>query len=92
MAYFCDLKNDSVHTHATRNSKNLHKYRVKHAFAQKCLRFTIIDVVNKCPDCIKNKVKTHSFQGFNNYVKQYFIDQYNEECSIRNCYICNRLQ
>ena len=39
---------------------------------------------------VLEKTKTHSFQGFSRYAKDRIIEQYQEECVIENCYICNR--
>ena len=34
------------------------------------------------------KLDTHSFSGFSNFMKNYYIQNYNENCLIENCYIC----
>ena len=33
------------------------------------------DILSKTATCIIEKVETHSFQGFSNYVKQHFIKE-----------------
>ena len=48
------------------------------------------DILSKTATCIIEKVETHSFQGFSNYVKQHFIKDYKEKCYIDNCYVCQR--
>ena len=61
---------------------------VKHAFAQKCLRYSIPKLINDCPSLIKDKVFTHSLQGFSLYVKKYICEKYAETCFIPDCYVC----
>ena len=39
---------------------------------------------------IIDKVYTHSYKGFSQYCKKYFIYNYSEDFIIRNCYICCR--
>ena len=38
---------NTVHQHNTRQSGNLYSDRVKHDFAKRCIRFSVIDTVNK---------------------------------------------
>ena len=55
-----------------------------------CLRYLLPETLLNTPSIIKEKVSTHSAQGFSNYIKQYFINKYADTCSIQNCYICNQ--
>ncbi len=32
----------------------------------------------------------HSLQGFSGYIKITFLNSYEENCLIQNCYICNK--
>ena len=59
---------------------NLCKNRIRH-YVPVLLRNSPISIISK--------VDTHSLHGFTEYVKRYYISQYNPICSIRNCYICN---
>ena len=80
----------TVHDHVTRNI-NLHKtFRVTHKFGEKILRYSIFRTINDVPDIIRNKVSTHSFKGFSDYCKTFFISNYTAECEIVHCYVCNR--
>ena len=63
--------------------------RSAHTFATKCIRHEVIRVLNSTTELIKEKVYTHSYQGFSGYVKQSFIRKYQTSCNIVNCYICN---
>ena len=49
-------------------------------FAEKCLRYNLIRVVNNSPLCILNKLNTHILTGFTNYAKQFFIQTYQDLC------------
>ena len=42
------------------------------------------------PECITEKLYTNSLSGFSNYMKNYYIRNYNENCVIENCYICQK--
>ena len=72
--------NYEVHSHDTRDKK-IYNYQVKQAFAKKCLRHSLPLLLNNLPEIVKQKLISHSTQGFARYVKMY--------CSIQNCmYIC----
>ena len=62
-------------------------HRALHMFAEKCLRYNVIRVVNNSPLCILDKLNTHSLTGFANYAKHIFIQKYQDKCKIQNCYI-----
>ena len=47
--------------------------RVKHVFAQKCMRFCIPDILNKSSSLITDKIKTHSRKGFSVYILNVFL-------------------
>ena len=52
------------------------------------IRTSILHIVNGVPHDIKDKVGTHSFHGFSQYVKQFLIGDYIGTCHIEGCYIC----
>ena len=66
----------------------LHTLKTNHDFAQKSLRYRIIQTINKLPDNVIGKMRTHSIYGLTNYAKKYFISNYKTECTIENCYTC----
>ena len=41
----------------------------------------------KIPQCMKQKVDTHSLNGFLTYTKKYMKNNHQEECYIQNCFI-----
>ena len=78
-----------LHEYNTRGRQNVRLPGVNHEYAKKCLRYNITRLLDTTPDNILNKVFTHSKQGFNNYVKLSYINDYSDSCDIQNCYICN---
>ena len=80
--------NKEIHHHNTRHADELHTHRALHMFAEKCLRYNVIRVVNNSPLCILDKLNTHSLTGFANYAKHVFIQKYEDKCIIQNCYTC----
>ena len=65
--------------------------RMYHSFADKCIRNPILHTVNGVPHAIKDKVGTHSFHGFSQYIKQFLIGDYigrGPTFHIEGCYNC----
>ena len=56
--------------------------------AERCIRFILPKIINDTDPSVADKVDTHSFQGFTNYVKVTKINSYATRCLIANCYIC----
>ena len=77
-----------VHNCNTRHRTNLCTNTTKRKFAEKCLRNQIPIIVNLTSSNLTSKIQTHSREGFSTYVKNDIIHNYQEECSIPNCYIC----
>ena len=84
------ITNSSVHNHNTRQRNMLHIARTKHKYAEKCIRHSVPITVNNTPNNIKDKIYTHSLQGFSKYIKNMYIQDYSDICTIQNCYICSR--
>ena len=82
------LSNMDFHTHNTRYSGNLFVHRYYHSFAKNCLRYDLPETINTLPTTIRDKLYTHSRQGLVRYAKKFYLQSYNEICSISNCYIC----
>jgi len=82
-------KHHSNHQYRTRHSNNFQIPRMKHEYAKKCIRYKIPVTFNNCPETVREKIQTHSYQGFTTYVKKHFLNQYSYECHLSNCYICS---
>ncbi len=81
--------NTETHNHATRAQHNIHQLLSKHVFANICVRFDIPMTINNSPNSILDKINTHSLQGFSGYIKAHFLESYQENCTIVECYVCN---
>jgi hypothetical protein len=84
-------KNFNIHGHNTRSANIFHIPRVKHEFAKNSIQYTIPVAYNTCPLQIRDKIYTHSISGFMKYIKMHIINNYEPNCTIRNCYVCNSL-
>ena len=80
------------HEHKTRQRNTPRPDTPKTALAKSTIRYYIPELIKQLPTNITDKISTHSIQGFSNYIKKYFINQYQESCILQNCYICNRSQ
>jgi len=85
----CILRSD-IHEHDTRFSHLFYGEVTRTIMAENCIRHHLITVLNTTPECILDKIKTHSLEGFSFYIKRYYLDELNLECNLRECYICNR--
>ena len=85
-------RNSDIHEHNTRNRNSLHLFNYNNSTTRNCIRFHIPNLIKNLPMTVTAKVNTHSLPGFSNYLKRYLISKYEIECSIANCYICNRNQ
>ena len=90
--YFNDFfqRNNDIHDHNTRNSNALHLFQYRNQTSRNFIRFNIPNLINNLPGNVKEKIQTHSIEGFSNYLELYLIGNYQEVCLIENCYICNR--
>ena len=77
-----------IHPYNTRRSHLMYTSRVQHEYAKRCMRYSIPTSVLEAPSCILNKIETHSIEGYVNYIKYFFLEQYQVTCQIINCYIC----
>ena len=64
--------------------------RSKTVLGSKCIRYELPMLLHTTPPCIKDKVMSHSPQGYSNYIKTYILNEYTYQCRIPNCYICNQ--
>jgi hypothetical protein len=82
------IRNSYIHGRNTRSANLFHIPRVKHEYAKNSIQYIIPVAFNKCPSPIREKIYTHSLFGFTRYIKQRFLNNYNEICEIRGCYVC----
>jgi len=89
--YFTTIftRSRDIHQHGTRHVNNFQIPNIRHEFARNSVRYKIARTYNDCPVIIKQKILTHSFQGFCTYVKKYLLNTYSVVCTIPYCYICS---
>jgi len=74
----------------TRQFNSFRLPSVSHEFAKQAISFKFPKFFNNMNALIKDKIYTHSYDGFKKYVKFFFISTYDPICTIPNCYICHR--
>ena len=88
-AYF-DNMFENIHLNHNYETRNRDRAKIARTVSSsKTLRYGLPNLLTVIPDCIKNKVHTHSMNGFTNYAKKHFCSTYIEYCQVPNCYICN---
>ena len=84
-------KRNEIHCHNSRSANDYNIPRIQHEFARQAIRYKVAITFNDMKSSFRDKIDTHSFMGFKNYVKNAMIDGYETTCSIENCYICSRI-
>ena len=69
------------------DNNKIYTYKVKHAFEQKCIRHSLPLLLNNLPEIVKEKLISHSTQGFAKYVKSHFSQNYQVAYTIQDCYV-----
>ena len=68
-----------------------HQRASRTAGALKCIRNFILDEIINFDPLVIDKVRTHSFQGFSNYAKNFILNKYKIECQNGpTCNTCSR--
>ena len=62
---------------------------VRHDFAKRGLQYNIVKIINTTHNDILDKIHTHSLYGYAYYIKHNFLQNYINECTIQNCYVCD---
>ena len=85
---------DDIHVETNHNYNTRHQnthlplpLRPNQSTTNNSLRYFSPSLLYDIPDCITVKFFTHSLDGFNTYAKRHFIDVYQIQCIIPNCYI-----
>ena len=92
--YFRDMFkfHHELHDIVTRNHDCLHLYPTRTSGARNVLRYHIPELLNKFPQYLIDKIKTHSIYSFAHQIKCYLVDLYSYACNNINCYVCNYTQ
>ena len=81
-------RHSDLHNYPTRNRSQMLPAQTRTHMALKCIRHAMVKFVNSSPNCILDKVQTHSHQGFKLYIKKYLLSNYKVTCDLQNCYVC----
>ena len=57
--------------------------------SRESVRYKIPQIMLNAPECITDKIETHSIDGFSRYAKNHLIANYYSYCQDENCYVCN---
>ena len=89
--YFRDMFkfNHELHDIVTRNHDCLQLYPTRTSGAQNVLRHHIPELLNKFPQYLIDRIKTHGIYSFAHQIKCYLVDLYSYACNDINCYVCN---
>jgi hypothetical protein len=85
------IKRNVIHNYDNRRVNDYNIPRIHHEFARQSIRYKVAIAFNNMRPNFREKLNTHSFLGFKNYVKKAMIDSYDTICHIENCYICNNV-
>ena len=90
--YFMDglfKYNFEIHHRVTRSSNLLHVPKVRCELTKSSVRFFIPLSYNNCPSDVLCKMHTVSLPAFTRYFKIQCIENYEQQCNIRNCFVCS---
>ena len=76
------------HSHYTRHINNFVISRTNYEYTKRCIRITIVYILNDTRNIIKDKCRTHSLHGLFIYAKQNYLNKYETYCHFPNCYVC----
>ncbi len=81
----------NTYDHPTRTQTNIHQTRTNHEYAKKCIQHNVPKTINTTPNCILDKIETHSLQGYAaSYFKKIILESYQIDCLILHSYISSR--
>ena len=80
-----------IHEYNTRNKNALETIETNTKLASNCIRHAIPKIINNTQVEVIENISTHSLDGFTWYIKQKFINSYEADCTVPNCYICQNI-
>ena len=89
--YFMNTFNfeKSSHQYPTRCNKLKLNFKIIHQYECNRIQYSIVKVLNLIPTIVTDKIFTHSFNSFSKYLKLFFINSYETNCTLRECFVCN---
>ena len=88
-SYFKSFFSFRQHRYPMRNLNILEPY-TRTSLAKNRVKCYLPKLLYLCPDCIRDKLYTHSFEGVCNYYKMHCLSGYSNICMLPNCFICRR--
>lgn len=91
-SYFQNIikRNISGHDHDTRQRNDFQSTNTNKVSSNKTLRHLLPKLLKSVPANLVNSIQTLSLQTVKRNFKRHFLSTYQPECSIHNCYICNK--
>ena len=83
------LSQEDIHDRDTRFNHRINRNVTRIVTQQKCLRNHLPVILKSTPSNILSKISTHSYNGFSNYTKDRYIENYSMVCHIQNCWVCS---
>ena len=83
------LPRQITHNYSTRNRSQPNFHISKSVKGENFLRYYVPHIFQGMPVNSKAKLYTHSANGFTNYAKSHILANYETECTMLNCYVCN---
>ena len=87
--YFMNILHYHEHPYSTRTRDDPIHPRTNTNSARKSVRNHLPNFLKNMPQAITDKITTHSLASFSKYCKAYYINMYEYQCHIINCYICS---
>ena len=84
------IENRDVHSHYTRQTSYLHHGVTRTVSARNCIRYSLPVLIDRTSNNVLQRVTNHSTDAFEFLAKSYALERYENDCHIRNCYICRR--
>ena len=78
-----------IHTYDTRLNQRFRINITRTQRAQNSIRNYLPKFANSLPNCIYDKLFTHSLQGLSNYTKHQYIAEYTSVCRDYHCFVCH---
>ena len=78
-----------THSYHTRGRDNAPLPKPTRITSEQCIRYYVPSSIKFLPSCITDKLYSHSYSGLSNYTKIYFLKQYQDICTVPNCYASN---
>ena len=84
------IENRDVHSHNTRQTSYLHHGVTRTVSARNCVPYSLSVLIDRTSNNVLQRVTSHSLDAFAFLAKSYALERYENDCHIKDCYICRR--